>query len=171
MPPFSAVLCRSVVQSASGTPRPPCSTGTFPHTVTDTIVLERCQGQCYHHGRSPPLVPQDVLGDNMTTVQTSSFGLLLRRFRLAAALTQEELAEWANLSVRGIASLERGARRAPHRHTVEQLADALNLLGEERTRFTPAARRISLRGRPPTWDSSIWGSERGMRRPAYSLRH
>jgi hypothetical protein len=37
----------------------------------------------------------------------SSFGALLRGWRLAAGLTQEALAEQAGLSARGIADLER----------------------------------------------------------------
>jgi transcriptional regulator with XRE-family HTH domain len=46
---------------------------------------------------------------------------------MGAALTQDELAERAGLSRRGIADLERGARLAPHTHTVERLAAALGL--------------------------------------------
>ncbi|HEV8278838.1 MAG TPA: helix-turn-helix transcriptional regulator, partial [Streptosporangiaceae bacterium] len=42
-----------------------------------------------------------------------TFAELLRRHRLAAGLTQEALADRAGLSVRGIADLERGARRYP----------------------------------------------------------
>jgi hypothetical protein len=38
-----------------------------------------------------------------------SFGYLLRRYRLAALLTQEQLAERAHLSYRTISDLERGA--------------------------------------------------------------
>jgi transcriptional regulator with XRE-family HTH domain len=44
--------------------------------------------------------------------QVQDFGSLLRRYRTSAGLTQEELAERAGLSRRGIADLERGARRA-----------------------------------------------------------
>src|SRR5260370_6603575 len=68
-------------------------------------------------------------GDNpdMTTVSSQSFGDLLRRYRLAAGLTQEELAEQAGLSVRGLSDLERGARRAPRRETVQMLAQPLHL--------------------------------------------
>jgi len=42
------------------------------------------------------------------------FGVLLLRYRMAAGLSQEDLAERAGLSRRGISDLERGARRAPH---------------------------------------------------------
>src|SRR5215472_2679304 len=55
------------------------------------------------------------------------FAVLLRRHRLLAGLSQEELAERARLSVRGISDLERGVRRAPHPGTIARLADALDL--------------------------------------------
>jgi len=42
-----------------------------------------------------------------------SFGALLQWYRTAAGLTQEELAERAGLSRRGVSDLERGSRRAP----------------------------------------------------------
>lgn len=54
-----------------------------------------------------------------------SFGTLLRTYRLAAGLTQEELAERAGLSLRGISDLERGARQTPRLETVRMLADGL----------------------------------------------
>jgi transcriptional regulator with XRE-family HTH domain len=60
------------------------------------------------------------------------FGELLRRHRLAAGLTQEDLAERAGLSARGISDLERGARSHPYQETVRLLADALALDGAER---------------------------------------
>jgi ribosome-binding protein aMBF1 (putative translation factor) len=57
--------------------------------------------------------------------QHSSFGELLRRYRVAAGLSQEALAEQARLSVRGISDLERGLSRTPRRETVALLAEAL----------------------------------------------
>jgi transcriptional regulator with XRE-family HTH domain len=42
----------------------------------------------------------------------TTFGDLLRRYRLAAGLTQEELAEQAHLSPRAISDLERGRATA-----------------------------------------------------------
>jgi len=77
----------------------------------------------------------------MSTVRTTSFGDLLRRFRLAAGLTQEELAERAGLSRRGITDLERGARTTPRRETLGLLADALGLEGHDRATFVATARR------------------------------
>jgi transcriptional regulator with XRE-family HTH domain len=56
-----------------------------------------------------------------------SFATLLRRYRLAAGLTQEELAERARLSARAISDLERGTRRIPRRDTIELLTEALEL--------------------------------------------
>jgi predicted ATPase/DNA-binding XRE family transcriptional regulator len=82
-------------------------------------------------------------GENldMSTVSLQSFGDLLRRYRLAAGLTQEELAAQAGLSVRGLSDLERGARRAPRRDTVLLLSEALQLPAAERTRLEAAARQ------------------------------
>src|SRR5579871_6613263 len=77
----------------------------------------------------------------MADGESTSFGALLRRLRKAANLTQEELAERAGLSRRGINDLERGARLTPRRDTADLLADALGLAGEERAAFLAAARR------------------------------
>jgi LuxR family maltose regulon positive regulatory protein len=74
------------------------------------------------------------------------FGALLRRFRLAAALSQEALAERATISARAVSDLERGVRRLPYRATVEQLADALGLGEADRRALFDAARRT--RGGP-----------------------
>ena len=68
------------------------------------------------------------------------FGALLRRHRSAAGLTQEELAERAQLSVRGIKYLERDGRR-PYGDTVRRLAGALGLDADARAHFEAAARR------------------------------
>jgi transcriptional regulator with XRE-family HTH domain len=54
-------------------------------------------------------------------------GARLRRHRLAAGLTQEELADRAGLSARGVQDLERGARVTPQRQTVLLLTRALGL--------------------------------------------
>jgi predicted ATPase/transcriptional regulator with XRE-family HTH domain len=71
---------------------------------------------------------------------TESFGAMLRRRRLAAGLSQEELAERAGLSVRGVGNLEQGRRHAPRLATVRLLADALGLDGAARTSLIAAAR-------------------------------
>jgi predicted ATPase/class 3 adenylate cyclase len=82
-------------------------------------------------------LPPDRL---LPTRQPAPFGDLLRRYRLAARLTQEELAERAGLSRRGIADLESGARRRPRRDTVALLSTALGVSETERVRFDAAAR-------------------------------
>ena len=87
----------------------------------------------------------------MVTEQDSvfgSFGDLLRQHRLKAGLTQEELAERAGLSKRGISDLERRARTRPQRETVKLLADALELAGPKRAFFVAAARRGASGGQP-----------------------
>src|SRR5436309_7357908 len=111
--------------------------------------------RCYHVPRHVLLLPsleeQTRRGSraeettDMTTGSVQSFGDLLRRSRLAAGLTQEELAAQAGLSVRGLSDLERGARLAPRRETVQLLAEALQLSAAERTRLESAARQ---RGAP-----------------------
>jgi transcriptional regulator with XRE-family HTH domain len=63
----------------------------------------------------------------IATSEPGTFGELLRWHRLAAGLTQEELAEQAGLSARGIADLERGARTRPYPATLQRLVQALGL--------------------------------------------
>jgi transcriptional regulator with XRE-family HTH domain len=67
------------------------------------------------------------------------FAELLRDFRLLAGLTQEELAERAGLSPRGVSDLERGARRNPYPATVRQLAAAMSLAPEDQASLEAAA--------------------------------
>lgn len=62
-----------------------------------------------------------------------SLGLLVRRYRAVAALTQEELASRAGLSVRAVSDMGRGRTRRPFLRSVRQLADALGLAAPERT--------------------------------------
>jgi predicted ATPase/DNA-binding XRE family transcriptional regulator len=68
------------------------------------------------------------------------FASLLRRHRHAAGLTQEELAERAGLSARGLSDLERGVRRRPHPETLRLLGDALDLAPPQRAALAAAAR-------------------------------
>src|SRR5579884_687196 len=77
--------------------------------------------------------------------EQQSFGGLLRWYRTNAGLTQEQLAKRAGLSRRGIADLERGARRAPYAHTVRQLATALGLPCAESASLLEAARHQAAR--------------------------
>ena len=73
------------------------------------------------------------------------FGDLLRQYRDAAGLTQEDLAKRAGLSVDTISLLERGEHRRPHRYTVQSLADALGLSQQERIPFETATRMPNVR--------------------------
>src|SRR5215218_4910080 len=71
----------------------------------------------------------------------SDFGGLLRRYRVAAGLTQEELAERASVSARTISDLERGAHGLPRKDTLQLLMDALGLYPADRATLVAAARR------------------------------
>ena len=75
------------------------------------------------------------------TEHSTPFGDVLARYRKAAGLTQEELAERARLSRNAISALERGSRQSPRRDTVVLLAAALELADEERSQLLVAARR------------------------------
>lgn len=77
----------------------------------------------------------------MASAQPRPFGDLLRRYRVAAGLTQEELAEAAGLSRRAIGALETGVRRLPHRDTVSLLVKALRLTPAEQSLLESAARQ------------------------------
>ena len=76
---------------------------------------------------------------------TSTFGDLLRQFRVAASLTQEALAERCAMSAATIAAIERGRRSSPRLSTVSRLADGLGLDPSERARLATAA-QAALRG-------------------------
>jgi predicted ATPase/transcriptional regulator with XRE-family HTH domain len=83
----------------------------------------------------------------------AAFSTLLRQFRSAAALSQEELAERAGLSRRGISDLERGVSRGPRLETVRLLATGLALTSEERAALLAAAR-------PAVWQEAPTDSKR-----------
>jgi DNA-binding CsgD family transcriptional regulator len=67
--------------------------------------------------------------------------MLLRQHRVAAGLSQEQLAERAGLSRRGISDLERGARQMPYPDTLRRLADELGLSNKDRAAMIGAARQ------------------------------
>jgi predicted ATPase/DNA-binding XRE family transcriptional regulator len=114
--------------------------------------------------------------------QDVPFGTRLQRLRETAGLTQEELAEKADLSAKGISDLERGERRRPYPHTVRALADALKLSEDERTAFIAA---IPRRGGPriaaatvaaPDYDplvpaTQLVGRERNLEEVRGLIRH
>ncbi|MEV0289538.1 helix-turn-helix domain-containing protein [Kribbella sp. NPDC050820] len=76
------------------------------------------------------------------------FGLLLRSLRERAGLTQQELAERAELTTHAISSLERGTRTRPYPHTVRSLSDALGATESERTALIAAIPRRKTAAEP-----------------------
>jgi transcriptional regulator with XRE-family HTH domain len=73
----------------------------------------------------------------------------LRDLRVAAGLSQEDLAHVCGVSERTVRALETGSARRPHRDTVERLGRALKLDGREFTSFVQgwflnARRPVSL---------------------------
>jgi predicted ATPase/transcriptional regulator with XRE-family HTH domain len=66
-------------------------------------------------------------------------GTLLKRFRMSAALSQEELAERSTVSVRAISDIERGQRTTARFETVRLLAGALDLSEHDRDLLMEAA--------------------------------
>ncbi len=97
------------------------------------------------HSPSPVVVAEDLNAlrytQHMNDPDSVPFGDLLRRHRMLAGLTQEELAERAGLSVRGISDMERGTRHVPRRGTLRMLLDALPLEEPDRLMLEQAGRR------------------------------
>ena len=97
------------------------------------------------------------------------FGATLKRLRLAAGLSQQELAERAGLSERGISDLERGVRRSPFPATARQIALALNSDGADREQLfaavEPTRSRVPARAQPelPRELNTFVGRERELR--------
>jgi transcriptional regulator with XRE-family HTH domain len=85
----------------------------------------------------------------MTFVGMLLLGTQLKRYRVAARLTQEQLAEQAGVSARTISDLERGLGHRPRKDTVTLLADALGLVPPDRTAFEAAARQERAASAPP----------------------
>src|SRR5438128_8629991 len=86
--------------------------------------------------------------DGTTDKGIGSFGAILRRFRGARGLTQEQLAERAGLHTQEISKLERSVCRAPRSTTVEFLAEALKLDASQQELLVAAARRQRGVGAP-----------------------
>ncbi|HEY3062151.1 MAG TPA: LuxR C-terminal-related transcriptional regulator [Chloroflexota bacterium] len=89
---------------------------------------------------------------------------MLQQHRLAAGLSQEELAERAGLSRRGISDLERGLRQSPYPATIRRLGEALSLPDAERVALLEAARAGAQRG-----DSAPRAADRRTNIPAARL--
>ena len=98
-----------------------------------------------------PWSPAGAPGSSDSAPAGPGFGELLRRYRLVAGVTQQELSERAGISLRAISDLERGVRRAPYPATVRRLADALRLSAEARAALAAAGRRGAAAApkRPP----------------------
>lgn len=80
----------------------------------------------------------------------SALGILLKRYRAAAGLSQEGLAGRAGVSTRAISDLERGLHRMPHPDTLDRLGIALALTSDQRAMLLAAARpeALSASGEP-----------------------
>jgi non-specific serine/threonine protein kinase len=77
-------------------------------------------------------------------MDTPSFAELLRQHRLGLGLTQEELAERAGMSARGVQDLERGLNHAPRASTLRLLVCGLRLSDSD----AAALMRAAKPGRP-----------------------
>jgi predicted ATPase/DNA-binding XRE family transcriptional regulator len=71
----------------------------------------------------------------------ADFADTLRQVRVAAGLTQQQLAGRSGVSERSISDLERGVNERPRRDSARMLADGLGLDAAERQAFLEAARR------------------------------
>ena len=78
--------------------------------------------------------------DEASLETADTFGTVLRRFRVRAGLSQEDLAARAGMSARAIGTLEQGLRRRPYPHTVSALAEALQLAPAELDELLESAR-------------------------------
>jgi transcriptional regulator with XRE-family HTH domain len=87
-------------------------------------------------------VHQDIHGADSTPDQ-GSLGGLVRAHRARLGLTQEELAERAELSERTLRNLEGGRIRRPYPDTIRRLADALQLTDRHRDQLEATARGIT----------------------------
>jgi transcriptional regulator with XRE-family HTH domain len=106
-------------------------------------------------GRAPM-----IRGQRQSSDGPGLFAVLLRQHRLAASLSQEELAQRAGLSRRGICDLERGARRAPHPTTLRLLMNALNLKQSDQERLLVAATAPCCGSLDPTDGEQKWDALR-----------
>jgi tetratricopeptide (TPR) repeat protein len=71
---------------------------------------------------------------------------MVRRHRLAAGLSQEELAERSRLTARAIGNIERGRTARPYQRSVRALSDALALAQPERALLEQASRPGAFAG-------------------------
>ncbi len=95
------------------------------------------------------------------------FGVLLRRYRQSAALSQADLAKRAGMSLAAISTLERGRRATPRPDTLQLLATALKLTPEQRAAFVASV----YRGTQPAHLESADADPRRRWRPIPAGRH
>jgi len=67
----------------------------------------------------------------MPAPQQPELATLVRLFRLAAGLSQEELAERSGLIARAISDIERGLRLGPRLESIRMIAQALGLTDDQ----------------------------------------
>src|SRR5215469_8488387 len=84
----------------------------------------------------------------MSSLPAPTIGTLLKRYRRAAGLTQEALAERAGISADTISALERGGNLHPRNDTIDRLADALALAPAQHAQLQAAARGLLPPGEP-----------------------
>lgn len=82
------------------------------------------------------------------------FGEWVRGHRRRLGLTQEKLANITGISVRSVGKIEAGLIAAPRSATVELLADAFGLAGEDRESFHRAAAGETI-GKPDRMPSQL----------------
>jgi transcriptional regulator with XRE-family HTH domain len=85
----------------------------------------------------------------------SALGVLLRRHREDAQLTQEELASLAGVSARTVSDIERGLRSRAYADTAARLSAALALSSTDSESFLRAARGRQLLGPPATVSAAV----------------
>src|SRR5579872_7378621 len=81
--------------------------------------------------RMPTTMPYTWLHRRVPAMSAENFGGLLRRYRRARGLSQEELAERSGVSTEAISLLERGRTQTAQRFTVSALSAALCLEGDD----------------------------------------
>ncbi len=79
---------------------------------------------------------------------------VLRKLRIDAGLTQEELAEAAGVGPRTVSDLERGVNLTARKDTARLLANALHLTGPSRAQFEAVARGRAVPG-PEPWPFAL----------------
>ncbi|MFJ3216381.1 ATP-binding protein [Kitasatospora sp. NPDC086801] len=94
-------------------------------------------------------------GTGTDTEGAGDFGRLLAGHRVAAGLTQEELAAAAGVSLRAVGDMERGRTRGPQRRTVRALAEALGLDDVQAAALDRAAQCGRPRGTRPAQTAAV----------------